>query len=254
MSEKKSIIEKVVEEKEEEKRMEEEKQRAESAIFRAEKSEVEKRIEPKKIPLNATAFINSVYSLLKEHQPDYNPLGYYTGDMNWETALSYETAGTAGRITSKIVKKPTLVIEAVYSPVTSITDQILAEAEKAWRNRQFVAECYALDDVDDTISSFVKGFRHPNHSVYLHNISNNELILNDSDEKTVLFSEWFKKDGKPKTIQDIMKEITDENGIFKTNDVEKHLRMNEKEVNRLVEHLMKNNQVIKMKEKEYAFV
>lgn len=254
MSEKKSIIEKVVEEKEEEKRREEERQRTETAIFRAEKTEVEKRIMPKKVPLNATAFINTVYSQLKEHQPDYNPLGYYTGDMNWETTLSYETAGTAGRITSKIVKKPMLMIEAVYSPITAITDQILAEAENAGRNKRFVAECYALDDVDDIITSFVKGFRHPNYSVYIHNLSNNELILNDSDKKTVLFSEWFKKDGKPKKIQELMKEITDENGIFKTNDVEKHLKMNQKEVNRLVEHLMKNNQVIKMKEGEYAFV
>lgn len=254
MSDKKSIIEKVVEEKEEEKRREEERQRAEAIRFRAARVEVEKKVAPKKVPLNATAFINTVYSQLKEHQPDYNPLGYYTGDMNWGTALSYEAASTAGKITSKIVKKPTLVIEAAYFPVAGITNRVLAEAENAERNKRFVAKCYAVDNVGDTLTSFTKNFKHPNYSVYLHNLSNSELILNDSDQKTALFSEWFKKNGKPKNIQELMKEVTDDNGIFKTKDVERHLKMNEKEVNRLVEHLMKNNQVIKMKEKEYAFV
>lgn len=248
MTEKKSMIEEVVEEREGGKK------KSGKRVFKEEREKRPPEVE-KKLPAQIATYISSVYSIMNERQPDYNPLGYYTGDRKWETNISFDRFYTYGDISAGLLKT-TLSIRCSYTESTGVKNQVLQDAETSERNKQFVAQCYVVNDADDALVSFFKDFIHPNYSVHLYNIHNGEeeLIFNESDKKAVLFSEWFKRDGKPRLFEDMVREIADEEGIFTRSGLKEKMDMKEKEFDRFLNAMIKRNVIIDMSEEEYAFV
>lgn len=248
MAEKKSVIEEVAEERAEERKRREEKE------LKAEEEKRPPEVENKSRDQIAT-YISSVYSKMNERQPDYNPLGYYTGDRKWETNISFEKLYTCGNISTGLLKT-TLSISCSYIESSGVKNRVLRDAETSERNKQFVAQCYVVNDADDALVSFFKEFIHPYHSIYLYNIHSGEeeLIFNANDKKTVLFSGWFKRDGKPKIFGDMIREIADEEGIFTRSDLKEKIDMKEKEIDRFLKEMLKMNEIIDMGKDEYAFV
>lgn len=247
MTEKKSIIEEVVEEREGGKKRE-------KRVFKEEEEKRPPEVEKKSLDQIAT-YISSVYSKMNEHQPDYNPLGYYTGDRKWETNISFDKFYTYGNISAGLLKT-SLSIGCSYSESSGVKNQVLQDAETSERSKQFVAKCYVVNGADDALVSFFREFVHPNYSIYLCNIHNGEeeLIFNDNDKKTVLFSEWFKRDGKPKIFEDMVREIADEEGIFSRIDLKEKIDMKEKEIDRFLKEMIKRNEIVDMGRGEYAFM
>lgn len=72
-----------------------------------------------------------------------------------------------------------------------------------------------------------RDYKHPNLSIYLFSISENQLIFNENENKTRIFSEWFERDGRPKSMKDLINEITIDVGTFSIKILKEHLNLRE---------------------------
>ena len=74
--------------------------------------------------------------------------------------------------------------------------------------------------------------------------------------KTKLFSEWFKIDGKPKNMKEILLSVADKEGVFSSKDMREKLNFGKKEMEGLIESYKAKDLIYRlMGEKDmYAFV
>lgn len=227
--------------------------------FEYEKIKDMKEKNRKDMGLEASIFIREIYSKMRSFKPDYSPLGYYLGDENWNVELSkdvFSLTGKAGRLFRELFR---IQCDYIISPDTLQNEIIeIRKLAKEMKNKnQFLVKCLVVDG-HDSISerNYFKNFIDRNISIYLLDLSENTLFYNDGDWKTKLFSEWFKKDRKPKFIRELIKEIEDKNGIFSIERMVSDLNFNKERAKKFLEKLEEKNKVISISESkgEYAFV
>lgn len=209
--------------------------------------------------LEASIFIRKVYSKMMHVKPDYSPLGHYLGEENWNVGLSndnYNLVGKSGklwrellRIQCNYIKKPNSLQNEIF--------EIHKLAKDMKNKNQFLVKCLVVNKIENkSQENYFKNFVDRNISIYLYNLSENKLLYNENDWKTEVFSEWFKKDGKPKQIRVLIKGIEDKNGIFTIKGLIRHLNFDKERAIEFLEKLASANKVVQISESggEYAFV
>jgi hypothetical protein len=201
-------------------------------------------------------YLNIVSGRMKNYKPDYSPLGRWLGKITWNVKTFPDKA--LG-IASSLFSINLLTIEARYIERSEILDnlsELLYDDATITSNKdQFLAKCYVTYDInDESVLNTFKHYHHNNLSIFLYDLKKDLLFFYRQDWKTKLFAEWFKKNGTPKNIIKILNIISDKNNIFNLNDVKNKLKLDEKEIKRMLEDLLKENKIIEMKKDEFGVI
>lgn len=213
----------------------------------------------KDIDLEASIFIRSVYSKMRDFKPEYSPLGYYLGDENWNIDLSQDSfslVGKVGRLFRELFKIQSDYIktpDSLQNEIIGIQDIALEKKNK----NQFFIKCCVVDKIDNlSQGNYFINFIDRVISIYLYDLSENTLCYNSNDWKTEIFSEWFKKDGNPLSLREIIKKIEDKNGIFLQDGMVSHLNFDAQRARKLLKKLETDGKIISISESkgEYSYV
>lgn len=251
---------KVKKQEEQQKKLLERKTKEEERITKI-KEEAIKQWE-KEYQLKATNLISTVDGIMRSYKPEYSPLGYYLRDYDWKIELNPKKSQAIGKIYKRPLKE-SLKIICEYNKgfekqfISNAKKMLLSVASSASKSQQFISKCYIIDKLDDTSAiSTVESFNHPYCSIYIYDLENGRLIYNKKDNKTELFSEWFKINGKPKSMKKILFDIADNDGTFSEKDIQDKLNFDKKDMEDLIESYKKRNEVYRLigEKDKYAFV
>ncbi|UCF08071.1 MAG: hypothetical protein JSW28_10610 [Thermoplasmata archaeon] len=206
----------------------------------------------KEMTLKATNYIATVDEMMRSYKPEYSPLGLCLWEEEWKIDLKYEQQEIIGTIYGGIMKE-LLKLVCVYD--REIKQKFIADANKvlvedvnrASKSKQFLGKCYVIDKIDDkTVISTIEQFKHPNCSIYIYSLDDEKLIYNEKDMKTMLFSEWFKAGGEPKSMNDILHDLADKNNEFSGKDLREKLKFKKKELDKFIESCIENNEIYRL--------
>lgn len=210
--------------------------------------------------LKANVYITETGLRMKQYIPEYSPLGYNLINGQWSVNVNPDNTRLAGKLSKGFMKTLlTLNCEYIAMPelLANLQNYLIEKADIAMRKNQFTAICYIGAGVKESAQDRTfKNFSHPHLSAYLYDIKTEQLIYNENDEKTKFFAEWFKKDGNPKSLKDLIVEIADKNGIFTEQGLEEKLHFSKKEAELLLRDLIKKNVIVEVSKHrgEYGLV
>ncbi len=235
---------------EEQRKLMEKKKKEEEEITKIEQEAIQHW--EKEMVLKATNYITTVYEMMRAYKPEYSPLGYVLKDDEWKIEFKFEQLEIIGKVSGGIRKEPLKIICAYNKEfgqkfISDVKKVLVEDVNRATKSKQFLGKCYVMDKIDDkTVISTIEQFKHPNCSIYLHSLEDDRLIYNEKDMKTVLFSEWFKAGGKPKSMGEILHDLADKNNEFSGEDLRRKLNFNKKEMKKFIESLIENNEVYRL--------
>ncbi|MBI2040694.1 MAG: hypothetical protein HYT16_01195 [DPANN group archaeon] len=144
-------------------------------------------------------YVLAVRTKMAAQMPLYAP-GAFLGDGSWDPKLLREDGiAVAGEVKTGLLARPLAVrceyslfsIELSLSP-TARKDSLISRAEEAHRRKQFVVECFVVDNMSRAgISTLFRQFEHPNYLPFCWNFRDEELIYNQGDARARLFKHYF---------------------------------------------------------------
>ena len=67
---------------------------------------------------------------------------------------------------------------------------LLSDTSHASKSKQFISKCYILDKLDDkSVITTIEKYKHPNCSVYIHDLENAKLIKKKEKEGRIVSAE-----------------------------------------------------------------
>ncbi len=211
--------------------------------------------EDRGLDVAATAFISNIYTKLEKHRPGYSPLGMVLEDKKWSTELQKDGFGTTGTVDAGFFKQP-LVVDAEYISAERLHEGglLMDHANAARSKKQYLAKCFIVATIDKELIPGLKAFRHPNFSPYFYDLKRKKLLYNRKDKKTAVFAEWFKDEGRPKTVEELIHEVEDKNGMFTKAAVGQKLNLETEALDELFDILIDQQLIVDVDKKNYTFV
>ena len=240
MNEKKSIIEKVVSDRELKKKNEE-------------KNQIELEQKKQEIMTKTSEFLNEIYNKINNYPPDFSPIGKWLKKANWNVSQGkIEVKGEA----SNILSKKLITLECILCDITTIEQLNLIINKRVYdatQTDQYISTCFIIPYLENKeFIDIITNYNHYNFSPSLFDLSTQEFFYNDNDWKTSFFIKWFKTGDKPENIINYLEQISDENNIFLKSQVLENLHMDEKEIKKMFDWLIKSNKIIHLKMDEFT--
>ncbi|MEW5759483.1 MAG: hypothetical protein AB1779_01800 [Candidatus Thermoplasmatota archaeon] len=224
--------------------------------YETEQEKIKNEIELRNLGIE---YVKNVYKRMENYKPDYSPLGSYFERAEYDIALDMKSMACYCKLKYGFFKEPLQLFCSYLEKISLINPNQLNNflfeiGEVAKMNEQFIARCF-VSTPRQSIKDIFKNFSHKNASFYIFDIESSELIYNENDKKTNIFSEWFKVDGKPKDMVEILKSIVDKNGIFKKKGISE-LGFGEKNCEKLLKNFLERNIIYEVSKRngEYAFL
>ncbi len=239
-------------------RAEEERRRAEEARKRAQQEErLRAQVAKRQAAMDAkvTAKLNAVFAKLRDYPPEYNPLGKFLIGEEWVSEFDPRTREVSGRVESGLLNKCSLEIKCAHHRTADFIarEYVTRDAKQAESKDKFVAICYIFNELDTRTIDFFERFRAQNACAYAFEMSTGRLVYNKNDWKTELFSPYFAEGARPKNMRDLLDELSDKHGIFSADDLKGHLKLSDREIQKLVKHYERMGEFGAISRGHYSF-
>jgi len=243
MTEKKSIIDRVLEEQHRRKKEEFEQQ---------ERERQEENIRQS----NLQSYIHQVLGTLERSKPEYNPRGLWLGSVKWSIS---STSNSIIAIAKNGLTRKSLAISVTSTDHLSLADcndHLGSMARRAVQEGDlfYMCTCIIAKHYDETVPKVFTAHKHHAISAILYNLDQHTLIYNEENWNTWYYSHWFDPKKQPLQMIDLLLTISDDHQVFTVEKLKTRFHFDEREADRMLNQLMEQHLIMRMKRGEYGVI
>lgn len=239
---KKSIIDQVLEDKQKRKEEQERKQREYNQHVQCMRAEMH-------------AYVNTVLKKLRLNKPVYTPRGQWIGDAKWSVEsgrYSFEA------VAKEKLSKKLLIFSGKYvqfldlEKVNNLFSEMIQKVDASLFNL-VIAKCCVVDDCEDEkVKTIFSTYDHYGFFPFLYIINQKKIWYNQSNEKIEYLASWFNPYQHMVQLNDLIQLLTDSHNILTLEKIQERFDFNKKEAMKMIQSLVKKELIFHLKGNEYG--
>ena len=143
--------------------------------------------------------------------------------------------------------KEPLVLSAVQIPELDLSAIVKDVSKRAQIRSGYAAKCYVGDSIRDL--DFIKEWRHPHLGLFGYGLAEGKLLYNQDDESAQYYAEWFKPNGNPLSLKELIAQRVPNSRHFSLEDVVEKVGLKKDEAGRYLKQKVKRDEILALYEK-----